>query len=51
MMWSCSSLPDPLEQGILVQAECDLRDLHSGLATESEEEEHVVRTAIADFFA
>ena len=51
MMWSCSSLPDPLEQGILVQAECDLNDLHSGLATESEEEEHVVRTATADFFA
>lgn len=53
MIWSCSCLVDPLEQGILVQAACDVAALlPAGFAMARDmEESHVIRTAMADFLA
>ena len=53
MNWACSCLVDPLEQGILVRATCDVAALlPEGFAMTSDmEESHVIRTAIADFLA
>ena len=53
MIWSCSCLIDPLEQGILVQATCDVAALlPEGFALAKDmEESHVIRSAVADFLA
>ena len=53
MIWSFSCLVDPLDQGILVQAACDVAALlpTDFVMTNSMEEAHVIRTAIADFLA
>jgi Predicted ATPase of the ABC class len=50
-MWSISTLSDPIELGVLVQASSSLDSLlPQSLTTPDDEELHVIRTAIADFF-